>query len=204
MPDHDSTPALPDSIWVEPWPDELDLALGHDPRSRYVELFWLSTLGPSTTWLMRRIAAELDASPDGFELRTADTAAEMGLGGRGGRNSVFARSIDRACQFSLARREGDHQIFARRKVPGLAARNVARLPERLRRLHAEWAASPRASHPERARRLALAMFELGDSFDEVESQLHAFGIHPAAAYDGAVWAHGRHVDARLAASTAPS
>ncbi len=38
---------------VRPWPDGVIDALGHDPRSLYVERFWLGILGPSTTWLLR-------------------------------------------------------------------------------------------------------------------------------------------------------
>ena len=37
-----------DSVELRPWPDELIDTLGHDPRSRYVEDFWLGTLGPTT------------------------------------------------------------------------------------------------------------------------------------------------------------
>ena len=113
---------------------------------------------------------------------------------------MFARSIDRACQFGVARREGDHQLFVRRVIPPLSHHNIARLPERLRRIHAEWTASPDDDQPARAQRLALTLFELGDNFDEVERQLHTCGIHPAAAYQGAIWASGRHTDA-LAAVT---
>ena len=32
---------------IEPWPDPVIDRLGHDPRSAYVERFWLSILGPS-------------------------------------------------------------------------------------------------------------------------------------------------------------
>jgi hypothetical protein len=190
-------PALPTSIWVEVWTDELTDRLGHDPRSHYVEVFWLGVLGPSTTWLIRRLATELEASPGGFELRTDEMAREIGLGSKGGRNSVFGRSIERACQFGVARREGDHQLYARRMIPPLSDRSVERLPERLRRIHSDWTAA--ADHqPTRARRLALTLFELGDPFDEVERQLHIWGIHPAAAYQGTLWAHGRHSEALTA------
>ena len=34
--------------YVEPWPDPVIDELGHDPRSAYVERFWLPVLGPST------------------------------------------------------------------------------------------------------------------------------------------------------------
>jgi len=40
----------------------------------------LGILGPSTTWLLRRLAAGLEASPDGFDLPLADTAQALGPG----------------------------------------------------------------------------------------------------------------------------
>jgi hypothetical protein len=42
---------LPDltvpTITITAWPDTVIDAVGHDPRSTYVEMFWLSILGPS-------------------------------------------------------------------------------------------------------------------------------------------------------------
>src|SRR2546423_1106786 len=65
-------PALPafpaDSLTIRPWPDEVIDTVGLDPRSYYVETFWLGVLGPSTTWLLRRLVNGLEASPAGFEL----------------------------------------------------------------------------------------------------------------------------------------
>jgi hypothetical protein len=37
---------VPITLTVRPWPDPLIDTLGYDPRSRYVETFWLPTLGP--------------------------------------------------------------------------------------------------------------------------------------------------------------
>jgi hypothetical protein len=37
---------MPATITVKPWHDPVVDVLGHDPRSRYVETFWLPTLGP--------------------------------------------------------------------------------------------------------------------------------------------------------------
>src|SRR5579872_5088621 len=88
---------------VRPWVDDVIDTLGFDPRSSYVERFWLGILGPSTTWLLRRTAAAFDRSPAGFELPLADTARELGLGERGGRNSPFIRALFRSCQFEMAR-----------------------------------------------------------------------------------------------------
>ena len=50
----------------------------HDPRSTYVERFWLGILGPSTTWLLRSLAYGFDGAPDGFDLDILDTARVLG------------------------------------------------------------------------------------------------------------------------------
>ena len=38
-----------DALQIRPWPDPVIDTVGHDPRSHYVEEFWLGILGPSTT-----------------------------------------------------------------------------------------------------------------------------------------------------------
>src|SRR5438270_1857139 len=92
-----------DTLTVRPWADDVIDSLGFDPRSAYVERFWLGILGPSTTWLLRRIAAAFDRSPVGFDLPLAATARELGLGDKGGRHSPFMRALWRCRQFDLAR-----------------------------------------------------------------------------------------------------
>ena len=110
MADSPVTLELPvDVMRVVAWVDPVVDALGFDPRSDYVELFWLGVIGPSTTWLMRRLAAGLDRSPEGFTLDLIETARALGIGGHGGlgsRNSPFARTLVRACQFGLAQPNG--------------------------------------------------------------------------------------------------
>ena len=46
-------PSATPTLQVLPWSDPVIDQLGYDPRSRYVERFWLGILGPSATWLMR-------------------------------------------------------------------------------------------------------------------------------------------------------
>ena len=48
------------TISITPWADPIIDTLGHDPRSEYVERFWLPTLGPTTLLLLRRIATHFD------------------------------------------------------------------------------------------------------------------------------------------------
>lgn len=53
-PAHHSTPdePLPAAIEVVAWSDPSFELAGHDPRSQYVERFWLPILGPSTVWML--------------------------------------------------------------------------------------------------------------------------------------------------------
>ena len=57
-----------DQLRVTPWGDPIIDRLGHDPRSLYVEKFWLGVLGPTTILLLRHCAQSLEESPEGFDL----------------------------------------------------------------------------------------------------------------------------------------
>ncbi len=130
-----------DSLHIVGWPDPVIDALGHDPRSWYAEQFWLSVLGPTSTWLMRRLATGLDTEPGGFELSVHETARALGLGGRGGRHSPFQRAVARCVTFELARQVGPRTLAVRRKVPPLPRRHLLRLPESLQQMHQAWSSS---------------------------------------------------------------
>src|SRR4051795_11441772 len=73
----ETEPSPASTLSIRPWPDGVIDALGHDPRSQYVERFWLGILGPSTTWLLRRFAAGLEDEPAGYDLQLADTAQAL-------------------------------------------------------------------------------------------------------------------------------
>src|SRR5437588_1839936 len=127
-----------DVLEIRPWPDPVIDSLGHDPRSSYVEQFWLGILGPSTTWLLRRLATGLEAAPAGFPLPLADTARALGLGDKGGRHSPFMRALGRVCQFDLAEVRDEGTMAVRRKVPPLNRRQLTRLPQTLQDAHQQW------------------------------------------------------------------
>jgi len=197
-----------DVMHVVPWVDPVVDSLGFDPRSDYVELFWLGVIGPSTTWLMRRLAAGLDRSPEGFTLDLVDTARSLGIGGQGGtlggRNSPFARTLVRACQFGLAQPNGT-RLAVRRRLPPLNARQLDRLPARLQTLHSTWPLPARetpdaAAH--RARRLALTLTELGESSDAVQAQLGRWRFAPDLCHAAAHWAETESKARQLAPDAA--
>ena len=59
---------MPATLTIQPWPDPVIDTLGYDPRSRYVETFWLPTLGPTALLLLRHLADRFDRQPGGIEL----------------------------------------------------------------------------------------------------------------------------------------
>lgn len=155
-------------------------SVDHDPRSGYVETFWLPVLGPSTTLLLRRLAERFDAHPDGFELDCAIVSAELGLGGRVTGRSGIVRTIDRSVTFKLAEFRGD-LLHVRRRLPTLSLRQTRKLSPRLRELHAGWldAATPNQhAAVVRAAHVARSLLALGESPAAVEHQLQQWNFTP--------------------------
>lgn len=183
-----STPTPVPPLLVVAWHDPVVDELGFDPRSSYVERFWLPVLGPTSTWLLRRLAAEFDRQPDGFSLDAVDCARSIGIGSRGGRANPFQRAIERCVRFGLIR-EDEHGIIAvRTRVPPLDGRQVARLPRHLVEDHRRWSDEQRcrARHPSsqaHATRLARSLLDVGATPADVEEQLHRWRFDPATARD---------------------
>lgn len=189
----DAAAGGPHTLRIVPWPDAVIDALGHDPRSWYVEQFWLGVIGPTATWLLRRLAAGFDAEPGGFELDLGDTARALGLGGRVGRHSPFQRAISRCVTFQLGRLPDPSTLAVRRRIPPLPRRYLLRLPPTLQELHRGWSGTTRPTPDvdemrERSRRLALQLLEAGGDRRAVESQLMRWRVHPALAHESVEWA----------------
>jgi hypothetical protein len=209
-----SRPKLPftlplDHLRIVRWDDPVLDAVGHDPRSAYVEHFWLALLGPSTTFLVRRIAAELERHPEGFDLPLEETAHAIGLGVRGGMSGPFFRALARTGQFHITKATGPSELATRTRLQTLTHHQVSRLPAALQEEHAEWVASTTATptaeeRRTRARRLALSLLELGEPNDAVELQLHRWKVHPGVAHEALRWAIARREGAEAPASSAPS
>ncbi len=193
-----------DTLTIRPWPDEVIDQLGFDPRSAYVEEFWLPVLGPSTTWLLRRLATGLDVEPEGFDLPLAETARSLGLGDRGGRHSPFLRSVNRTIQFEVAMVTGPAELSVRRRLAPLNRRQVLRLTEAQQAAHqrhqeAQLNAPDGEAQRRRGRQLALSLVELGEGCEDAERQLLRWRYHPSLAREAAAWAWDRHCSALEAA-----
>ncbi len=168
-------------LLVIPWHDPVVDALGFDPRATYVERFWLPLLGPTSTWLLRRFAAEFDRQPSGFSLDAADCARSIGIGNRGGRGNPFQRSIDRCVRFGLVRPDDNDILAVRTRVPPLARSQVGRLPRHLHGAHQRWQEDQvrRNTHPSsdaHASRLARSLLDVGASPADVEDQLRRWNF----------------------------
>jgi hypothetical protein len=212
--DETTVPGVPPAMFatptlaVRPWVDELIDTLGFDPRSSYVERFWLPILGPSTTWLLRRVSTAFDRAPEGFQLPLADTARELGLGDKGGRHSPFLRALFRSCQFDMAR-VVESTLEVRRRLPPLNRRQLQRLPESLAAEHRAWQeAQLRVPAGEATRRraqaLALTLLEMDPDASAAEQRLTSWALHPAVAHEAIRWAWDRHRAAAAAAGDAGS
>ncbi len=185
------------TLAIAPWSDPIIDTLGHDPRSDYVERFWLPTLGPTSLLLLRRVATLLDREPDGCRVDAAELSQSPGLGAREGTSSPLFRSLDRLRQFELACAPDAGTYAVRRTVPPVNRRHVQRLPRTLQQAHDAWLAerletSPLEHARIRARRLAFMLFEQGDDLGSVEHTLLGIGFHPTICRESAEWAYERH------------
>ncbi|HEX8580687.1 MAG TPA: hypothetical protein VF640_00075 [Acidimicrobiales bacterium] len=193
-------------LLVRPWPDPVIDALGHDPRSAYVERFWLGVLGPTATWLLRAVAHRFEEEPAGFHLDVGEAARTLGLGGGTGRHSPFVRAIGRCCQFGLAQPVGAGTIAVRRKLPPLTRHQVSKLPPGAQQAHRAWQQEA-LRRPDvdqlrhRGRRLALSLFELGEDAEATERQLLRWRFPPVLAREATAWALDRHRRAAAEAET---
>ena len=202
--------ALAPTMTVRPWPDEVIDRVGHDPRSAYVEQFWLPLLGPSSVLLLRRLAAELEHHPTEVALPMEGTARSLGLGTKGGRTSTFGRTLDRCRQFQLLHLEEDGStLLARRMLPPLNRGQVGRLPDEVRAQHDRWLHADVSAHAageaerRRARLLALSLFELGERAEEIEGRLVRWHFPPLVAREATAWSRTRHLAASETNPTPP-
>jgi hypothetical protein len=171
----------PMSIVVRPWVDPVVDDDGFDARSRYVEMFWLSVLGPTATWLLRRLVAGLEQSPTGYDLDLDSSARAMGLSFARGRSSPFGKALERCVMFGLAHPiEGG--LAVRRRIPPVSYRHLRRMPDSVQASHADWLnARSEGDQFDRAHRLATTMLDVGDDPLEIEHHLIALGVADAVA-----------------------
>ncbi len=94
-------------------------------------------LGPSATWLLRRMAGRLEVDPEGYELDVAETAACLGLAAASA-HSPFHRALGRLIRFAMSRPAGHTSLAVRPNVSPVPERLRRRLPPGLQEQHRIW------------------------------------------------------------------
>ena len=171
------------TVMVLPWHDPIVDAVGFEARSQYVELFWLNVLGPTATWALRRLVTGLDRYPLGYEMDLGEMASMLGLAYGIGTSNSFAKALQRCVLFGVSQRVPGG-LAVRRKVPPVARRHLARMPDALQAMHPQWQRRDCSlTDLQRGRTLAEVMVNAGDDLEVVERQLLAVGVSPAAAIE---------------------
>lgn len=171
------------TVMVLPWHDPIVDAVGFEVRSQYVELFWLNVLGPTATWTLRRLVTGLDRYPLGYEMDLSETANMLGLAYGVGTSNSFTKALQRCVLFGVSQ-QVPGGLAVRRKVPPVAHRHLARMPDSLRDMHEQWQRHEYSlSDLQRGRTLAEVMLSAGDDPEVIERHLLAVGVSPAAALE---------------------
>jgi hypothetical protein len=113
------------TMTVAAWVDPVVEAHGFGPASRYIEACWLPILGPTSTWLYRRLAMGLLVEVE-FEVDLVDLAVSLGLGEGMGKQSPIARAIERLIRFGAAEAHGQ-RLLVRRALAALTTAQLSRL-----------------------------------------------------------------------------
>ena len=137
----------------------------------------------SALWALRRLTMGLERYPLGYELDLPETASAMGLAYTSGTSNTFVRALQRCVLFGVAQPVPDG-LAVRRRIPPVAARHLARMPEALQSQHRSWQVREcTLADLERGRMIAEVMLAAGDEPDDVERQLMSVGVGPVAAVE---------------------
>ena len=124
---------FPAQIRVVCWDEPTFEAIVFPVHHPYVESLWLPVIGPSATWMLRRLSAWATACPDGVDVALVELSGSLGLGWASGRTSSVQRTLRRLVMFGLAQWTGE--LAVRTIVPPLSPRQLTRLAPGLVRVH---------------------------------------------------------------------
>ncbi len=173
------------------WRDVNIESLGYDPRSSYVERFWLPFLGPSTIFMARKITELLESEPYGFAMDLEELSSMLGLGSNTSKHSSVQKTLNRLLVFELARVMPSKAVSVRLKLPPLPQRYINRLSRPMQELHVretqDVPENTLAAARTRARSLAVTLAKLGHDRAAIEKQLISWRFHPSVCYETLSW-----------------
>ena len=123
---------FPVEVTVRPWTIERGVPM-FPTQHQYVEMLWLPVIGPSTTWLLRRLSGWTLACPEGLTVVLPELSESLGLGWSSGSGSSVQRSMRRLIMFGLARWTDALDVAT--MVPAISERHLARMSPALVRAH---------------------------------------------------------------------
>ena len=97
---------FPAEVTVKAW-NMVRTGVTFPVQHQYVEMLWLPVIGPSSTWLLRRLSGWSLACPDGLQVVLPELSESLGLGWSAGPNSSLQRSMRRLMMFGLAQWTAD-------------------------------------------------------------------------------------------------
>ena len=123
---------FPVEVTVRAWKVDRGVPL-FPAQHQYVEMLWLPVIGPSATWLLRRLSGWALACPEGLTVVLPELSESLGLGWSSGANSSVQRSMRRLIMFGLARWSDSFEVAT--AVPAVSERQLARMSPGLVRAH---------------------------------------------------------------------
>lgn len=132
---------LPEQMRVVAWSDPLVEEFGFDARHMYTECVYLPVLGPTASWVYRRLGSWAAHNPEGLDVNVNQLARTLGLGEGLGRQSKIAKALGRLVRFEVAR-AGGGELQVRTALPPLPLRAVQKLDPLTQKLHASYVSRP--------------------------------------------------------------
>jgi len=136
------------TLRVVPWEDPVVESRGFAVNDPYIEMFWLPVLGPTATWLYRRLVSGVLHSPSGYTINMDELARTIGVAYTQGRHNPFVRALQRCVMFGVAEHiavQPIRTLAVRKSLPSLPQRHLGRLPNQLQIAHHDWMQNLRES-----------------------------------------------------------
>jgi hypothetical protein len=136
------------TLRVVPWEDPVVESRGFAVNDPYIEMFWLPVLGPTATWLYRRLVSGVLHSPSGYTINMHELARTIGVAYTQGRHNPFVRALQRCVMFGVAEHiavQPIRTLAVRKSLPSLPQRHLGRLPNQLQIAHHDWMQNLRES-----------------------------------------------------------
>lgn len=121
-----------EQITIVKWVDPVIDAVGVPVDGCYAEKYWLPVLGPTATWMARRLASSL--ADDAVTLDMAELGSALGVGIGTGANCPLVRALARLCRFGVAR-DLDDSYQVRTMLGPVPRSQLKRLPAALQSDH---------------------------------------------------------------------